>query len=456
MPLLQSFPSVGQGEGGGNVNGYFNLADNLFYREDTYITPIPGDQNTIYVSLDTNKIYRYNGTIFVPLGAAGEDPQVPDLPQPSVTEVNNIYQYTGPTNNTYKNGYFYKCIFNGTDYEWVNVLVQPEGESTILTGTLLANGWSSKAQAVQIVGVDADTKGIIGMLNTATTAQLTAAASAEISVTAVGNGTVTFTCENVPSIDIPFGILIPAAGNIEASSIAPLIYSTEEREVGVWIDGKPLYQLTVELSGEVYIQANSWYTTSISNANIDNIIFANGINAEGSQFPLMANCDATGSGVNYVQIGNPRNGDIRIKTFTIQYTKTTDTAGSGSWTPSGVPAVHYSTNEQIIGTWIDGKTLYEKTYFVSSPVTNTTKTIKDASMADVAQVISMKGNYQRVTGSYNIFECLNSYESGSYNSFSRVITASPLPTLEIGVTYHITCGDTVSNLVITVQYTKSS
>jgi hypothetical protein len=54
---------------------------------------------------------------------------------------------------------------------------------------------------------------------------------------------------------------------------------------------------------------------------------------------------------------------------TIQYTKIADVAGSGIYTPSGALAVHYSTNEQVIGTWIDGKPLYEKTWdFSGSPV----------------------------------------------------------------------------------------
>ena len=41
---------------------------------------------------------------------------------------------------------------------------------------------------------------------------------------------------------------------------------------------------------------------------------------------------------------------------TLQYTKTTDVAGSGDYTTLGIPTVHYSTNEQVIGTWL-GETL---------------------------------------------------------------------------------------------------
>lgn len=54
--------------GGGSaeiIKGYFNPSDNLFYEESTYVTPIAGDANSLYLSLDTNLLYRYNGTIFV-------------------------------------------------------------------------------------------------------------------------------------------------------------------------------------------------------------------------------------------------------------------------------------------------------------------------------------------------------------------------------------------------------
>ena len=45
---------------------------------------------------------------------------------------------------------------------------------------------------------------------------------------------------------------------------------------------------------------------------------------------------------------------------TFFYTKTTDTPGSGMWNTQGGLAQHYSTTEHIIGTWIDGKPIYEK------------------------------------------------------------------------------------------------
>ena len=58
---------TGSGGGGADnvVEGYFNSTDNLFYEESTYVTPIVGANNTLYVSLDTNLLYRYNNSIFI-------------------------------------------------------------------------------------------------------------------------------------------------------------------------------------------------------------------------------------------------------------------------------------------------------------------------------------------------------------------------------------------------------
>lgn len=145
----------------------------------------------------------------------------------------------------------------------------------------------------------------------------------------------------------------------------PTIYSEEEREVGVWRDGKPLYQITVDQT----IGSDADYT-----------VFANGID----HAHLVNSCIEYSSGrwmsFDYISLGTTsnsrtcyvdvQNGALKLHNqtnqsshwiATIQYTKTADVAGSGDWTPSGELAHHYSTNEQVIGTWIDGKPLYEKT-----------------------------------------------------------------------------------------------
>ena len=124
--------------GSGNlVEGYFNKTDNLFYEDSAYTTPISGEPNTIYISVDINKSYRYDDTnsIFVRLdNETGQIIQVDTMPTASVDEVDRIVQFIGTTTTDYKNGYFYKCVEDSTTtpstYSWEVVEVQKSGDST--------------------------------------------------------------------------------------------------------------------------------------------------------------------------------------------------------------------------------------------------------------------------------------------------------------------------------------
>ena len=180
----------------------------------------------------------------------------------------------------------------------------------------------------------------------------------------------------------------------------PTIYSEEEREVGVWEDGKPLYQKTASIQN-ITISSNSSTTVNISTyfSSVDSIIDYECCNLNGEYIYPNIFVDSQFSpysiGVAIEQAGDAiiftrgNGGSVTLNfLFTLRYTKTTDTAGSGSWTPSGAPAIHYSTDEQIVGTWIDGKTLYQITHHIvlSSPVepnTNTTITLPTITDAQV-------------------------------------------------------------------------
>ena len=144
------------------------------------------------------------------------------------------------------------------------------------------------------------------------------------------------------------------------------IYSLEERQVGVFTDGKPLYQKTIYLSsvtsGQYYAHNITdidkiWVYDVKANRNTvwfssEHIFSSNGTVSE--SFSVIAN----GTYIYPIVYSNT----ITDCYVTVQYTKTTDAAGSGIWTPQGSYAHHYSTDEQIIGTWIDGSTLYERTF----------------------------------------------------------------------------------------------
>lgn len=174
-------------------------------------------------------------------------------------------------------------------------------------------------------------------------------------------------------------MITDANGNGE--DFQPIIYSEDEREVGVWVDGKPLYQKTFSYIGQY--GGNGTLQTNLS--NIDNIFIFNAYceDTDNAFLPLPYSHYSSQYAIG-IFITNSF--DIAYRTsnssqeiinpiITLQYTKTTDTAGSGTWTPQGVPAVHYSTDEQIVGTWVDGSILYEKTVEFGALPNTATKTV---------------------------------------------------------------------------------
>lgn len=142
----------------------------------------------------------------------------------------------------------------------------------------------------------------------------------------------------------------------------PQIYSTEERCVGVWIDNKPLYAKTYPItfsSNYVDITVDSTHEIKLLDGGVDSNNHDNFIHlGYTSQSDL---CGAYEYELGKICFQNTYYASRPIGWLTTFYTKTTDTAGSGSYNTLGVPTHHYSTEEQVIGTWIDGKPLYEKT-----------------------------------------------------------------------------------------------
>ena len=233
------------------------------------------------------------------------------------------------------------------------------------------------------------------------------------------------------------------------SKFQPVIYSLEEREIGVWTDGKPLYEKTVDCGA---LPNASTKDVAHNISNIDRIISIIGTakRSDGDTFTPMPDLDASSVTTpnNYLRFwANVTN--IRIKTSSdrsnytssyaiLRYTKTTDVAGSGSWTPQGVPTHHYSTDEQVIGTYL-GETLYRKVYTLSSPI------------------IIVPGDSWQNTGinvtSLNIKEIIeSSFGQGTtiWNFMSPIIDSGALKIINGG-----SIGNIGINRII-LEYTKSS
>jgi hypothetical protein len=160
------------------------------------------------------------------------------------------------------------------------------------------------------------------------------------------------------------------------------LYSTDEKMIGQWIDGKPLYQKTFEvgyLANKSFTQVN---ITTLMNT-VDTVIDLQGIAVNESNKSVRPLCLADGiddtnnirmdiiyennSIYNLRVVTNANWGENAYKIYsTLKYTKTTDSAISiGNDTD-------YSTEEKIIGTWIDGKPIYQKVLRPSSDITITT------------------------------------------------------------------------------------
>ena len=188
----------------------------------------------------------------------------------------------------------------------------------------------------------------------------------------------------------------------------PLIYSDDEREVGVWRDGKPLYQKSFAGTS-----SDTTFQISISSLNVDRFVdgqisvVANGGSIKSIVYFANAN-DMTriwvnGSNLN-VQIGSDYPARPINYVATILYTKTTDTAGSGKYSAVGDLMHHYSTTEQVVGTWINGETIYEKTYEFSSDVTINGNTWYDTpfSTTNMSKIINVSA-MNNIGTSWNFF-----------------------------------------------------
>lgn len=139
--------------------------------------------------------------------------------------------------------------------------------------------------------------------------------------------------------------------------LAPMIYSAEEREVGVWVDDKPLYQKSYLLSTPIEITTNGIVIGSYIDNYQDIECFVRGQasyteNTYGKQGADIWVGYAGGALKAYCSEGCMAN------VITLLYTKTADTAGSGSYGSLGVPMEHYDDTERVVGTWF-GDTLYQ-------------------------------------------------------------------------------------------------
>lgn len=226
---------------------------------------------------------------------------------------------------------------------------------------------------------------------------------------------------------------------------APVIYSDVERVIGTWRDNKPLYERTFSLGA---LPNNAIKTVAHGIANIDTIFVSDSffINPSGGSSYLNFTNDTTSGQIEIIvdktnfEIWAGSNRTTWNGYATVRYTKTTDSAGAGNWNTDGVPTHHYSTSEQVVGTWIDGKPLYEITLTGSTGASiNTYKTIGQIqNLESIAQAYGyVKATYYEPIPKPNLTIHI-SYGNGDVNTYFTSNSYQNKP------------------VTITVQYTKTT
>ena len=274
---------------------------------------------------------------------------------------------------------------------------------------------------------------------------------------------ITTTGTNIANIAVngtTYQLFAPSGGGGGGEAIeTAFIYSNEERVVGVWADNRPLYQKTLNLTSPSE-NLQGLDIADLTSLNIENLVKVEGFlySATYSQtLPIYWSYVINNSYILNSNFGTVyyENGHLKQNisstaytqcpvTITIWYTKTTDTPGSAPYITSGAYAHHYSTEEQVIGTWIDGSTLYEKTIeYTSSIGTGWTTLYQDTS-------ISIKDYKVSIIIDNDGSTALNVYQIASNNYFTTTTLANGN-----GLRIYNT-GDTRLGGTITIQYTKTS
>ena len=154
------------------------------------------------------------------------------------------------------------------------------------------------------------------------------------------------------------------------------LYSTDEQLVGRWVNGKPIYQKTF-IKENISISANTSTFVTMGNYvdEIDELISSFG-NRNGEEpipytwnsLQIMGSLDKNTKAFILECYRNGSAFTIPKISITYQYTKTNDSAISIS------DGNEYSLDEQVVGHWVNGKPLYQKTIIIPNCSPNTWNT----------------------------------------------------------------------------------
>lgn len=233
--------------------------------------------------------------------------------------------------------------------------------------------------------------------------------------------------------------------------LSDLDYLEEEQLTGKrWVDGKPIYQNIYRIDSSIS-SATNIYSKITNLSEIDNIINALGIRTTdnpngGSKTPCCIPVEAwIESSSSFKVYSNTLWNSVPY--LILQYTKKTDTSSSPI-KPIQIEKKHnYSTNEKVIGTWINGKPLYEKTWYVENLPTGSLEYFSNVIVED-AEDYFIENVFGKNSGSYQGVGITN-----NNNIYDTCITSLNLTN---GRWWLIRGGSSTSSIYITMRYTKTT
>lgn len=96
------------------------------------------------------------------------------------------------------------------------------------------------------------------------------------------------------------------------------VYSTAEKQVGVWIDGKPIYRKAYDLGSNLSLPSNTWKATNISKSGMSFLVDCRAYSLEGSYLAVYGALDVDN---NYVSLLNSRTNSTSARYVLLEYTK---------------------------------------------------------------------------------------------------------------------------------------
>ena len=294
---------------------------------------------------------------------------------------------------------------------------------SVYTGTLLASGWNaSNQQTLTFTDYSADYHGVIGLPADATAAQMEEYRNCLIRTVSQSGATVTFECEEIPTINLPVEIYCGggsgSGGGAEAFIITVtmngggnLVADKTPKELEDALASNaiakvklPMYGLVLDLSvaSGGNFAFSTFYTedaTDPSTTAFGTILMVKDTDStwdsitmqtfQGDAFQKEVKCGADLFDQPAIYLNDfdhtedTTNEQDIVSPHRLTSAEMTDIMSTLPGAPTQQPV--YSTTEQVVGTWIDGKPIYQKTISLGGL---TTKDV-DTNINDIDVVVNI-------------------------------------------------------------------